>query len=220
MAKRNQKDPLVQAVLGKPKEATQSEVEGILEESTGAVRHRSTVEETEYRRLQVHRLVLRGVPAKTIAQHLGVSIHTVYADTKFINARIKRDVQEMDYPLYIGKSISFYDECRNIALRMATDTNEKSTMAKLSALQAALKAEDSKNNFLGKLGLYKSVNPTDPFSGLNTGKESTHSDSNDIDSFLAVARLASKGAIDLAVRENPEGVINGDDYQEHEDIEE
>lgn len=200
MATNNQKDPLTEAVVGKQPKITAEQVEGILtsEHLTGADgRARATVEEAEFRRVQIHRLLLRGVPPKTIAEHLKISIHTVYSDKKIINSKIRNEIQEMDYPLYIGQSVAFYDEVRNIALRMATDTQEKSSIAKIAALQQAIKAEDSKNNFLGKLGLYKSVNPTDPFSNIRTGKTAQQSDGTDIEKFLSLAAMASQGTVEL-----------------------
>lgn len=215
MATKKHKDPLTEAVVGKTPKITAEQVEGVLlsgEHTASDGRARATVEEAEFRRVQIHRLLLRGVPPKTIAEHLKISIHTVYADKKVINAKIRTEIQEMDYPLYIGQSVAFYDEVRNIALRMATDTQEKSSIAKIAALQQALKAEDSKNNFLGKLGLYKAVNPSDPFSNIRTGKTSQQSDGTDIEAFLNLAIGASQGTIELAFDKSrtSSAVVEGD----------
>lgn len=224
MTKKTQ-DGLKNAVLPKKIPLTKEQLNSIASgDEEKETRHRSDSETTEFRRLQIHRLLLRGVPAKTIAEHLGISIHTVYSDKKIIQEGMRKEVQEMDYPLHIGSSMAFYDECRNIALRIASDTSKNkngsdkiSVLAKLSALQTAIKAEDSKNNFLGKLGLYKVVNPSDAFNGMDTGKEHQHADSNDVDQFIAIATMAAQGAIELGVNEAGLNLGNIIDVGEGED---
>lgn len=203
MAKKTQ-DGLIKAVVPRATPFTQGELNTIASgDAEKETRHRSDSETTEFRRLQIHRLMLRGVPAKTIAEHLGISIHTVYSDRKIIQEGMRKEVQEMDYPLYIGSSMAFYDECRNIALRIASDTakNEKGgdkvpVLTRLAALQTAIKSEDSKNSFLGKLGLYKVVSPTDPFGNMDTGKQQSAGD-NGLDNFMALATMAFNGDVDL-----------------------
>ncbi len=142
-----------------------------------------TQESLEYRRKQVLRLILRGVPKKTIADHLGISIAQVYVDCKAINAGIKQEMNTFDYQVHIGMSIAFFDECRNIALRMAGDTNEKST-TKLNALGRAIDAEKAKHEFLRNIGVYKVVNPTEPFGNMVTGSGNGSTDEQDITAFM------------------------------------
>ena len=112
----------------------------------------------QLRRLQVHRLVLRGVSRPIIAKHLNVSMETVYKDCSLIYKAIRDELQNVDLPAFVGITVSFYDDIRNSALRIATDEKEKSNSIKLRALEVALKIEDSKQNYLGKLGLYGNAN--------------------------------------------------------------
>lgn len=147
-------------------------------------RPRSTAEAMEYRHKQILRLVLRGVPKQTIANHLGMTIRQVYEDMVNINADMRKDLANLDYQGYIAMSIAFYDECRNISLRLATDTNEKSNAIKMMAIKTALQSEDSKHAFLSKVGLHKVSPPTDPFNSINTGRYDHISDESDIEFIL------------------------------------
>jgi hypothetical protein len=156
-------------------------------------RIRSTKEGVEFRRKQVLRLVLRGVPKQTIAEHLGVSIYSVYDDVKELTREMRQELRAFDYPGYIGMSLAFYDECRNIALRLATDNNEKSNGVKMQALRTAVAAEDSKHTFLTRIGLHKVTTPTDPFNSIQTGRSGSYSDENDIQSFMQLIAQATKG---------------------------
>jgi DNA-binding CsgD family transcriptional regulator len=156
-------------------------------------RPRATAEALEYRRKQIMRLVIRGVPKQTIATHLGLSIKQVYADMVEINKEVRYELTNFDYQGYIGMSLAFYEECRNIALRLATDTKEKSNSVKMQAINAALKAEDSKHEFLTKVGLFKVTSPTDPFASINTGRQGSYSDQNDTNDFLqSIAQAREK----------------------------
>lgn len=112
----------------------------------------------QLRRLQVHRLVLRGVSRPVIARHLNVSMETVYKDCSLVYKAIRDELQSVDLPAFVGITVAFYDDIRNSALRIATDDKEKSNTVKLRALEVALKIEDSKQNYLGKLGLYGNSN--------------------------------------------------------------
>lgn len=162
-------------------------------------RLRSTSEGADFRRKQVHRLLLRGVPRISIAQHLGVSLDTVHADAKIITQDMRRELQELDYTVYIGQAVSFFDECRNIALRLATDTAEKSNSVKMQAVRTAIEAEKAKNDFFSKVGLFKMVSPTDPFHAINTGRQGSYSDENDLNSFMQLIASAAKGEVELAL---------------------
>jgi hypothetical protein len=54
----------------------------------------------------------------------------------------------------------------------------------VAALQVALRAEDAKHNFLTRVGLFKIAAPTDPFAAINTGRQGSYSDENDMNQFL------------------------------------
>ena len=162
-------------------------------------RIRSTKEAVDFRRKQVLRLVLRGVPKSTIAEHLGLSIGMVYEDVGEMTKDMRSELRAFDYPGYIGMTLAFYDECRNIALRLATDTNEKSNGVKMQALRTAVMTEDSKHTFLAKIGLHKVTSPTDPFNSIQSGRSGTYSDENDINSFLqSIANMSNSNVVDVA----------------------
>jgi hypothetical protein len=153
------------------------------EPAPGNKRYRASKEAVEYRRKQILRLVIRGVPKQTIADHLGMGIKQVYEDMAEINKGMRDDLTNFDYQGYIGYSLAFYEECRNVALRLATDKGVAHS-TQMQALQTALKAEDGKHEFLTKVGLFKVTNPTDPFAAINTGRQGNFSDQNDAANLL------------------------------------
>lgn len=168
------------------------------EPAPGTTRFRATKEAVEYRRKQILRLVLRGVPKETIAEYLGMTLRQVYEDMVMINKDMRHELQAMDYVGYIGMSMAFFDECRTIALRLATDNNEKSNGVKMNALRAAMDAESRKHEFLTRVGLFKVVAPTDPFNQIQTGRHGSYSDENDVQSFLQlIAQSAKNEVIDM-----------------------
>lgn len=193
-------------IKGKAKEPSKEEIEQILgnamvpadqdtpQPEGKKAAPRSTEEEVEFRRTQVHRLMLRGVSRQAMAEYLKVSIRVIYDDVVEINKAMRVNVQSMDYPTFLGQTLAFYDEARNMALREASDTaKNKSLGTRMFALRAALAAEDSKHNFLQRVGLYRTVAPTDPFNDLHTGRQGSYSDEQDGAAFLQLIALAAKG---------------------------
>lgn len=132
-------------------------------------REKMVPSKVQLRRLQVHRLVLRGVSRPAIAMHLGVSVGTVYADVSLIYKALREELNNIDLPAFVGITVSFYDDLRNTAMRIASDTKEGSNAIKLRALETALKVENSKQDYLKGLGLYGAN--TDPFGREVSGSE-------------------------------------------------
>ena len=158
-------------------------------------RTRAPAETVEYRRRLVLRLVIRGVPKAVIAEHLGVTLDTVYGDVKDLNRDMRNELRNFDYPSYIGMSVAFYDEARNLALRMASTVDDSSV--RVSALKAAIAAEDSKHNFFTKVGLHKVTTPTDPFNSMQTGRQGSYSDENDMSKFLSLVNASVENIVDV-----------------------
>lgn len=109
------------------------------------------------RRLKVHRLLLRGVTRQEIAKHFGVSADTIYKDCVHITRALKEELQSVDLPAFVATTVSFYDDLRQTAHTMSGDKNIKPS-DRLRALEVSLKIEDSKQNYLGKMGLYGEAN--------------------------------------------------------------
>jgi len=127
-------------------------------------------EELEVRRSKVQKLVMRGIHKQDIADHLGINLKTVYSDLKSIKKNIRKNVMQLDYPLFVGETMAFYEEVKQISLRMATDSNITDKKLKLAALREATNAEDSKHRFLTQAGMYKSVNTDSVYAGVNAGE--------------------------------------------------
>ena len=105
------------------------------------------------RRSQVARLLLRGVAQTDIAQHLGVPYTTVQSDMRAIRREWRESVNNYNISEAVGESLTFYREVRDLALREASNPLNKTTDI-INAASAALRAEDSKNAFLSRMGLY------------------------------------------------------------------
>lgn len=149
-------------------------------------RIRATDEERAYRLKQILRLLLRGVPRKTISEHLGLSLKQLEKDIVELNKQVKDEVSNLDFPLFIGMTLNFFDEARNIALRTATDTKETSNMTKMKALETAMKAEVEKHKYLQLVGLYNNPIPEGTFGSIGGPSGSTHTEEADVKQFLAL----------------------------------
>lgn len=145
-----------------------------------------------YRRRQIMRLILRGVHPAQVAEHLGLPLRLIKEDMLAINQDMRRELQELDYVTYIGMAVQFYDEVRSMAMRVAS--NPRGTAReRTQGMRAALDAESRKHEFMTKVGLFKVVSPTDPFKGIQTGRQGSYSDENDMNQFV---NLASKALSD------------------------
>lgn len=124
------------------------------EGGSAAGRSRASHDAMIIRRKQILRLLLRGVPKPTISKYLNISTATLYRDIEAINDEMESEVNDFNIPRFIGYTLAFYDEVRNIALRMATDKDNKDKRIINASLQTALKAEADKHQYLRLTGLY------------------------------------------------------------------
>ena len=120
-------------------------------------RGESVREAVAYRRRKVLRLMMRGIPKEMIIKHLDISIHTLNKDIEYNNNDVRTSVQNIDLPLTVGLAVNFYDEVRNLSMRLATLKNE-STTAIQKSLTLALNAENDKQKYLAMCGLYGDKN--------------------------------------------------------------
>ncbi len=119
---------------------------------------RASEGELEIRRKQVLRLMLRGVPKVTMSNFLQISTATLYRDIEAINDQMRFEVQNLDLPLFVGQTRAFFRECRDICMRMATDTKQNDSRVKLMAVRTALDAEREEHRYLSLTGLYGVAN--------------------------------------------------------------
>lgn len=111
-------------------------------------------ERLDLRRKQVLRLCLRGVPRLTMADQLKISIATLDRDILAVRAELKKGLDTYDLQYEVAMAIKFYDECKQVALRIATDPTVKKPFEKIQATRMAMDAETNKQRFLSALGLY------------------------------------------------------------------
>lgn len=154
------------------------------------LRVRASKEAVDFRRKQILRLMLRGVPTMTIAEHLGLTIRLVYEDKAVITREMREELRQLDYPTYIGMSMAFYDEVRNQLLRVGGDQKE-SMSNRIRALTASLMAEKDKHELMNRVGLFKISSPTDPMAEFNSGR-SGHADESEASKFLSALMNASQ----------------------------
>lgn len=116
--------------------------------------HKLTLEQREARLVLLHRMIIRKVPPEEIRGILNISYVFYQNLKKELDQRMRLDVTKMDVPYLIGDSMAFFDEVRSMALTMASSSAVKSPNTKIAAMQAALRAENDKNEFLTKVGVY------------------------------------------------------------------
>jgi hypothetical protein len=138
------------------KKLTPEELKSIAEGAVGEIPFSGTEDELlalQHRRTQVSRMMLRGATRATIAEHLEISVNSVEADVRAVRREWRMSVNQYNISEQIGESLTFYGEIRDLNLLEATDVTNKLT-DRMRAAEVSLKAEDSKNSFLAKVGLY------------------------------------------------------------------
>ena len=169
----------VQGVDGVPvKEWTPEQIAAILnynsEHCTHLAAQLTELGHDAERLICVHRLKMRGMSIAQIATALGFSPASIEKDIAIINKQLRAEVHNFDYPLFIGQSIRFYDEARNILMGIV-DSKASSDMVKLGALKTALDAENNKAVFLERVGAFANL-PNHFVAIPETDKESSDGD--------------------------------------------
>lgn len=144
------------------------------------------------RRSRVARLLLRGVPQYQIAEYLSVSVATVAADARSVRESWRRNVTQYSIEEAIGESLDFYREVRNAALVEGTNQNNKLSDA-TAALNTALKAEDSKNAFLARLGLWHLLDEEKSAAFKGRSREALEQDGEDFSKVVSFMAEATAG---------------------------
>lgn len=143
----------------------------------------SEAEEHEFTLRQVLRLRLHGAPADQIAEYLKLSLAQVYQYTSQANKRLRGEVHDFDYPLFIGQTMAFYDEVRNMAMVEARKgTNPSGT--KILALRTAVNTEGQKHSFLNRVGLFGLKSPDNTFRDKLKEEAADTTDGEDFAMFL------------------------------------
>ena len=127
----------------------------------------------EARLTLVHRYGQRGMSVEMIALKLGISTRRVGDLRKTLNERIRRQVSKIDFGLYAGEQLSFYQTMKQLALGMFEDETNPGT-TRMSAAILALRAAKDEHQFLQKCGVFKGFhNGDDLLKRLNTEHDGT-----------------------------------------------
>ena len=145
---------------------------------------RASEEELELRRRSILRLTLRGVPKPKIREFLQISQATLYRDLEAINDVMREEVNNFDLPLFVGQTIHFFRDVRNIAYRMATDPNVKDNRLKLMALRTAVEVEREQHKYLSLTGLYGKAEASHALYRNVTGADDEVDDAADFGKFF------------------------------------
>lgn len=125
-----------------------------------AENHRVTKEEKEARMLLIQRMLFRKIPKKEIAKQLNLTPRHLSRIIKDLEEYTVSEVKRMDFPQFVGNTLTFYDEVRGMSLIMASD-KDTTKKERLQAMQVALRAESEKHNFFSLCGVYKSPHAID-----------------------------------------------------------
>jgi hypothetical protein len=138
-------------------------------------KQRASKEELEQKLVLLQRLLFRNVSKKDISVMLQCTIRQVYNLIELLKTRTVNEVRNMDYPLFIGQTVDFYNEIRGMALLTASSKEISDHRIKLTAMQVALRAEEEKHKFFALAGIYK----TAPAQNYATQFMTTKASSND-----------------------------------------
>jgi len=107
----------------------------------------------EARLVMMHRMIQRGMTPEEIYTFLKISRIRYYQLLNELKARIRVDAERIDVPHYIGDSLHLYNDVRAMAL-MASTNPRLPAEVQIAAAKLALMAENDKNQFLSKIGIY------------------------------------------------------------------
>lgn len=153
----------------------------------------------EQRELQVRqamRLRLKGLTLVDISKYMGLTYDNIRTLITEANAQLRSEVQDFDYPLFIGDSIAFFNEIRDSNMALANSNAAATPAMKTLCMRTAMQAETSKHNFLGKVGLFSRPSNSGVFEPeVKEEKETT--DADDFQEFLKDIAEASGRLIEL-----------------------
>lgn len=115
----------------------------------------------------VHRYMLMGSNTKSIAGRLKIPPEKASRLIKAVRKKIRAEAQDVDMPGLIGDSLAFYSAVRSTAMHIANTASlprkvgkeilppdNKMLITASRALRAALAAENEKNDYLARIGVY------------------------------------------------------------------
>lgn len=116
----------------------------------------SITDERAERAALAYRLSIRGLTVAQIAEQMDVSETTAKGYLETVRKVLRLDPKQLDVGFHMGESLAFFQEIRQMALLHASNASN-SVMGKLNAMRVALEAENQKNQFLTKIGVYSPV---------------------------------------------------------------
>jgi hypothetical protein len=107
----------------------------------------------------LHKFLMRGTRVEVIARALNKTLDEVRRMRRTLWRRLRAEAENLDMLTHAGRTMSYYDEVRAMALRTASDT-QVSAVSRMRALEVSLRAEGDKHNFLYRAGFYSATKYT------------------------------------------------------------
>lgn len=142
--------------VGKFVKMDDTELEDHIPKGGKGVGNTLTDDERDSRLVLVHRMHLRGFNNQEIAEKLQVSTRMVCKIKVKIKEVHKRSFTNVDINEWVGGTMAFFDEVRNMAMQMSSLTSN-TTKDRLLALNVATNSEMNKNRFLEYCGVFKYI---------------------------------------------------------------
>lgn len=132
-----------------------------------------TEDERDSRLVLVHRYHLRGMTNKEIAEKLDISTRMVFKIKTKIKELHKRSFTNVDLNEFLGETVAFFQEVRNMSMMLAGD-DKCTSKEKIAALKVASDTEMNKVRFLDYCGVFAYIrgNATVMEDVINTVPES------------------------------------------------
>lgn len=115
--------------------------------------HRLSDSERHSRLVMMHRLLLRRIPMREIANQLGVSERMGYILKNELREYAIREMSLVKWEGFIAETLMFYEEMRASALLISSSTGATPSH-KVQAILAALASERNKHEFMTRLGVF------------------------------------------------------------------
>lgn len=142
----------------------EEELQKYLPEKNSSVNNKKNLEtnvKKEARLAIVHKMSLRGLTMEQMSAELGVSMRSIATYKKVINKRIKTNLTRIDFGVFAGETLSFYQDIQSTCMLYAS-SKTITDRARNAYLNTSMKAREQLINFLDRCGVIDAVRGNNP----------------------------------------------------------